>query len=111
MWIDGKYLTECEVQAYIKEEREKSYRKGYLDGVDALLKEVIPELTELEEMLSIVRAELVDTLRKAATCTEGEDKDCSDCPYFTITGGKGCPSKLSSYAAKLRLEELCGEKS
>lgn len=109
MWINGKYMTEPEIQAYIKAEQEKAYRDGYMNGIDALSREVLPELTGLEETLNLVKAELIDTLRKAATCTEGEDADCSDCSYFAITGGSGCPSKLSAYAAKLRLEELLGD--
>ena len=36
MWINGKYMTEPEIQAYIKAEQEKAYRDGYMNGMDAL---------------------------------------------------------------------------
>lgn len=88
-----------------------SYKEGYVAGATAVTAELTPLLRKLEEERDAYRRELIETLRKAATCAEGEDKDCSDCPYFSITGGKGCPSKLSSYAAKLRLEELCDDES
>lgn len=88
-----------------------SYEEGYVAGATAVTAELTSLLRKLEEERDAYRRELIETLRKAATCAEGEDKDCSDCPYFSITGGKGCPSKLSSYVAKLRLEELCDNES
>ena len=52
------------------------------------------------------KAELIALLRKASECWAGDDADCSICPYFDVVTNHGCPTKINSYAAKLRLEEL-----
>ena len=58
------------------------------------------------------KAELIETLRKACTCggeKHTEDCGCQDCPYFyLVQDDVSCPNALSTYAAKLRLEELTG---
>jgi len=80
MWIEGKYMTETEVTAYI----------------------------------ASLKAELIDTLRKASMCRkqyENPDICCSECDYFYFGSKDGCPSAYNSYAAKLRLEELTGGKT
>lgn len=80
MWIEGKYMTETEVIAYI----------------------------------ASLKAELIDTLRKASMCRkqyENPDICCSECDYFYFDSKDGCPSAYNSYAAKLRLEELTGGKT
>lgn len=80
MWIEGKYMTETEVIAYI----------------------------------ASLKAELIDTLRKASMCRkqyENPDICCSECDYFYFGSKDGCPSAYNSYAAKLRLEELTGGKT
>ena len=64
---------------------------------------------QLERERDAYKQELIDTLRKAATCVNGEDCDCSRCSYYYQTSER-CPSGLSQYAAKLRLEELVKEK-
>ena len=82
MWIEGKYMTETEVVAYIAS--LKAECKAYKD-------------------------ELIETLRKASMCREqyeNPDMCCSECVYFFMDAS--CPSAYSSYAAKLRLEELTG---
>ena len=83
MWIEGKYMTETEVVAYIAS--LKAECKAYKD-------------------------ELIETLRKASMCREqynNPDMSCSECVYFFMDANC-CPSACSSYAAKLRLEELTG---
>jgi len=87
MWIEGKYMTETEVIAYIAS--LKAERTAYRD-------------------------ELIDTLRKASMCRkqyENPDICCSECDYFYFGSKDGCPSAYNSYAAKLRLEELTGGKT
>ena len=73
----------------------------------------VPELqayvNELARERDAYKKELIDTLRKAATCVRGEDYDCSLCPYY-YQKLEQCPSALSQYAARLRLEELVKEK-
>ncbi len=73
----------------------------------------VPELqayvNELTKERDAYKKELIDTLRKAAACVKGEDYDCSLCPYY-YQKLEQCPSALSQYAAKLRLEELVKEK-
>ena len=83
MYIGKKWMEECEVQVLVKQlERERdAYKK-----------------------------ELTDWLRKACECIAGDDFDCSICPYYDLVISNGCPSKVSVYAAKLRLEELAKEK-
>lgn len=56
------------------------------------------------------KKELADWLRKACECISGDDFDCSICPYYDVVTNNVCPSKVSVYAAKLRLEELAREK-
>lgn len=56
------------------------------------------------------KTELMDFLRMASECIEGNDADCSLCPYYDWVSNGGCPSKVKMYAAKLRLEELRKEK-
>ena len=87
MWIEGKYMTETEVVAYIAS--LKAECKAYKD-------------------------ELIDTLRRISMCSrqyENPDICCSECDYFYLGSedrSYGCPTAYSSYAAKLRLEELTG---
>ena len=83
MFIGKRWYEECEVQVLVKQlERERdAYKK-----------------------------ELADWLRKACECRAGDDFDCSICPYYDVVTNNVCPSKVSVYAAKLRLEELAREK-
>lgn len=83
MWINGKFMSEPEIQVlvgWLQRERD-AYKK-----------------------------ELTDWLRKACECIAGDDFDCSICPYYDVITNNGCPSKVSVYEAKLRLEELVKEK-
>ena len=104
MWINDKFMSEPELQAYIKQVKEEAFREGYLKAVDTMAQETAKEMSELEAERNAYRKELIETLRAAATCVRG-DEDCDGCPY---TFGEGCPTKLSAYAAKLRLEDLGG---
>lgn len=109
MWIDGKFMTEPEIQAYIKQTKEDAFREGYLTTVDTMAQETAKKMSNLEKQRDAYKKELIDTLRKACECIEGDDFDCSICPYYDTVTNNGCPSKLSVYAAKLRLEELAKE--
>lgn len=104
MWIDGKFMTEPEIMAYIKQVKEEAFREGYLKAVDTMAQETAKEMSELEMERDAYRRELIETLQAAASCVRG-DESCDDCPFYNITLGK-CPSKLNAYSAKLRLEEL-----
>ena len=55
------------------------------------------------------KRELINWLTKACECIVGNDADCSICPYYDTVTNNVCPSKVSTYAAKLRLEELRNE--
>lgn len=79
MNYNGKWYEECEMTAYVK---------------------------QLERERDAYKEELKDWLRKACECIAGDDFDCSICPYYDIVTNNGCPSKVNTYAAKLRLEEL-----
>ena len=83
MYIGKKWMEECEVQVLVKQlERERdAYKK-----------------------------ELEDWLERASDCIVGNEADCSICPYYYMASDGGCPSKVNTYAAKLRLEELRKEK-
>ena len=84
MWItrNRKWYSESELQAYVN---------------------------ELTRERDAYRQELIDTLRKAASCSRGDDYDCTLCPNHYLKLDY-CPSGISQYAAKLRLEELVKEK-
>ena len=79
MNYNGKWYEECEMTAYVR---------------------------QLEQERDAYKEELKDFLLKACECIEGDDFDCSICPYYCTIANGGCPSKVNSYAAKLRLEEL-----
>jgi len=83
MYVGKRWYTEPEIQVLVKQlERERdAYKK-----------------------------ELEDWLEKASDCIVGGDADCSICPYYYMVADGGCPSKVNTYAAKLRLEELRKEK-
>lgn len=83
MNYNGKWYEECEMTAYVK---------------------------QLEQERDAYKKELTDWLRKACECIAGDDFDCSICPYYDLVTNNGCPSKVSVYEAKLRLEELGKEK-
>lgn len=83
MYIGKTWYEECEVQVLVK---------------------------QLERERDAYKRELMDWLEKACECVVGNDADCSICPYYYMVNGGGCPSKVSTYAAKLRLEELVKEK-
>ena len=81
MYIGKTWYEECEVQVLVK---------------------------QLERERDAYKQELTDTLRKAAACVKGEDYDCCLCPYY-YQKLERCPSGISQYEAKLRLEELVKE--
>ena len=83
MYIGKTWYEECEVQVLVK---------------------------QLERERDAYKQELIDWLGKACECVVGNDADCSICPYYYMVNGGGCPSNVSTYAAKLRLEELAKEK-
>ena len=83
MYIGKTWYEECEVQVLVK---------------------------QLERERDAYKQELIDWLGKACECVVGNDADCSICPYYYMVNNGGCPSKVSTYAAKLRLEELVKEK-
>ena len=103
MWIDGKFMTEPEIVAFIKQAKEEAFREGYLKAVDTMARETAKEMSELEAERNAYKKELIETLRAAAPCVRG-DESCDDCPYYYITFGGGCPTKLSADASKLRME-------
>lgn len=76
MYYNGKWYEECEMSAFVR---------------------------QLEQERDAYKEELKDWLRKACECIEGDDFDCSICPFY---GSIKCPSKVNTYDAKLRLEEL-----
>lgn len=76
MNYNGKWYEECEMIAYVK---------------------------QLERERDAYKEELKALLIKACECIEGDDFDCSLCTFY---GSVRCPSKIDTYAAKLRLEEL-----
>lgn len=103
MWIDGKFMSETEISAHIKQIKQDSYKEGYLKGVDTISKELSAEMSQLDREKNAYKQELIDILKKATTCIMG-DRDCDGCKYEHYDGE--CPTKLVTYAAKLRLEEL-----
>lgn len=103
MWIDGKYMSETEISAYIKQVKQDAYREGYLKGVDTISKKLSAEMSQLDREKNAYKQELIDTLKKATICIMG-DRDCDGCMYEYCPGE--CPTQLRTYVAKLRLEEL-----
>lgn len=109
MWSENIWLEECQLPAYLKEEREKAYNKGYTTAVAVTADNFAVELQRLREERDAYKQELIEWLTKACECISGNDADCSICPYNDVVTNNGCPSKVSTYAAKLRLEELRNE--
>lgn len=107
MWSENIWLEECEVPAYVKEEREKAYREGYLKAIETMS----VEMNELHRQCNAYRKELIDTLKAATQCVGYPEDDCGVCPYYYIAAAGGCPSGLRLTEAKKRLEELLDEKS
>ncbi len=83
MYIGKKWYEPCEVQVLVK---------------------------QLEQERDAYKHELENWLEKASDCIVGNEADCSICPYYYMVSDGGCPSKVNTYAAKLRLEELRKEK-
>lgn len=81
----------------------------YINGTWYEPPEIQAYVNDLLKQRDAYRQELIDTLRKAASCSRGEDYDCTLCPNHYLKLDY-CPSGLSQYAAKLRLEELVKEK-
>ena len=106
MWIEGEWFEECQLPAHLKAEKEKSYREGYTAAVAVTADNFAVELQRLREERDAYKRELIDWLTKACECIAGDDFDCSICPYYNLVTNNVCPSKVSVYAAKLRLEEL-----
>ena len=86
MWIDGKFLTEPEIMAYIKQVKEDAFREGYLKAVDTMAQETAKEMSELEKQRDAYKEELIETLK---TLSDSDTK--------------------FAYSAHLRLEELIGK--
>ena len=82
----------------------------YINGAWYEPPEIQAYVNDLLKQRDAYKQELIDTLRKAASCSRGEDYDCTLCPNHYLKLDY-CPSGMSQYAAKLRLEELVKEKT
>jgi hypothetical protein len=85
MWIDGKFVSEPELQAHIKQAKVDAFREGYLKAVDTMAQETAKEMSELEAERDAYKRELILWLGKIGEC---------DVPL--------------AFPAHLRLEELIG---
>ena len=61
MWIDGKFMTEPEIMAYIKQVKEDAFREGYLKAVDTMAQETAKEMSDLEKQRDAYKKELMRT--------------------------------------------------
>lgn len=86
MWINGKFMSEPEIMAYLDKLKEDSFREGYLKAVDTMAQETAKEMSDLEKQRDAYKKELIETLKTLS------DSD----------------TKLA-YSAHLRLEELTGK--
>lgn len=86
MWIDGKFMTEPEIVAHIKQAKEDAFREGYLKAVDTMAQETAKEMSDLEKQRDAYKRELIHTLQ---TLSDGDTQ--------------------FAYSAHLRLEELTGK--
>ena len=86
MWIDGKFMTEPELQVHIKQVKEGAFREGYLQAVDTMAQETAKEMSDLEKWRDAYREELIKVLQ---TLSDSDTK--------------------FAYSAHLRLEELMGK--
>lgn len=85
MWIDGKFMTEPEIVAHIKQEKEEAFHEGYLKAVDTMAQETAKEMSDLEKQCDAYRKELIKVLQ---TLSDSDTK--------------------FAFPAHLRLEELIG---
>ena len=86
MWIDGKFMTEPELQVHIQQAKEEAFREGYLKAVDTMAQETAKEMSDLEKQRDAYKNELIETLQ---TLSDSDTK--------------------FAYSAHLRLEELTGK--
>lgn len=86
MWIGGKFMTEPEIMAYIKQVKEEAFREGYLKAVDTMAQETAREMSDLEKQRNAYKKELIKILQ-------------------TLSGS----DTKFAYSAHLRLEELIGK--
>ena len=49
MYIDGKWMTEPEIKAYVQQIKQEHYTRGFVDGISTTIKECEPEFKALEE--------------------------------------------------------------
>lgn len=49
MYIDGKWMTEPEIKAYVSQIKQEQYTRGFVDGIDATTKECVPEFKALQD--------------------------------------------------------------
>ena len=82
----------------------------YINGVWYEPPEIQAYVNDLLKQRDAYKQELIGWLEKASECVVGDNEDCSICPYYYVASGGMCPSKVSMYAARLRLEELRKEK-
>ena len=86
MWIDGKFMTEPELQVHINKAKEEAFREGYLKAVDTMAQETAKEMSDLEKQRDAYKKELIEALQALSD---------SDTKF--------------AYSAHLRLEELTGK--
>ena len=86
MWIDGKFMTEPELQVHIQQIKEEAFRGGYLKAVDTMAQETAKEMSDLEKQRDAYKKELFEVLQ---TLSDSDTK--------------------FAYSAHLRLEELIGK--
>ena len=68
MWINGKFMSEPEIRAYLAKLREDSFREGYLKAVDTMAQETAKEMSDLEKQRDAYKNELVLWLGKIGEC-------------------------------------------
>lgn len=86
MWINGKFMSEPEIKAYLDKLKEEAFREGYLKAVDTMVQETAKEMSNLEKQRDAYKKELIEVLQ---TLSDSDTK--------------------FAYSAHLRLEELIGK--
>lgn len=87
MWIDGKFMSEPEILAYIKQVKEDSFREGYIKAINTMAEEMADEMTILEKERDAYKQELIKALQELSRYEE-----------------------TATYSVHLRLEDLIGDK-
>lgn len=64
MYIDGKWMTEPEIKAYVQQLKQERYTQGFIDGISTTIKECEPEFKALEEKCAQYKGKYIELQKR-----------------------------------------------